>query len=145
VPTPPGPEPTALFAECARRSAVCWLSWEQEGSAGRPGTRDRLVWHAWYDGAVLVVDGDGAQCLPGLAAASAATATMRSKDTGGRVLGCAVAVHVVAPDDPEWEAQARALLAVRLNAPDAEATLEAWRTRATVLRLVPRPAVVPAR
>jgi hypothetical protein len=96
------------------------------------------VWHAWHDGALLVVDGDGAQRLPGLAEAGEATVSMRSRDTGGRVSSWPADVLAVPPDHPEWTAHAAALLAARLNLTDPAATLEAWRDDATVLRLVPR-------
>jgi hypothetical protein len=119
----------ALVAEAARKSRVCWLAW-----SGRPAT---LAWHAWYDGALLVLAADGEQPLPGLADAATVEVTFRSKDTGGRLVRWTGRVEVVDPDDPAWEAGAAALLAVRLNLPDPAAALLAWRTEGTIVRVVP--------
>ena len=128
---PPPPRlVVALVAEAAKKSRVCWLSWP--GSGQTP----RLVWHAWYDGALLVLSGED-QRLPGLDAATTAEAVMRSKDTGARLVGWTGSVDVVEPDDERWEACAGALLAVRLNLPDPAAALDAWRADATVVRVVP--------
>lgn len=124
----------ALVAESAKKSRVCWLSWT--GADGRP-SGPRLVWHAWYDGALLVVSGDDQQVLPGLAQAGTVEVTMRSKDTGGRLLTWPGSVEVVDPDDESWDALAGALLGVRLNLQDPAATAAGWRSAATVLRIVP--------
>ena len=127
----------ALVAESARKSRVCWLSWP--GVDGRP-TAPRLVWHAWYDGALAVLSGDEGQVLPGLAqllGAGTVEVSVRSKDTGGRLLAWSGSVEVVDPGDESWEQVAGALLGVRLNLRDPAATLAAWRMGATVLRIVP--------
>ena len=94
------------------------------------------MWHAWYDGALVVLSGED-QRLPGLDSATTAEVVMRSKDTGARLLGWTGTVEVVDPDDERWEAHAAALLAVRLNLPDPAAALDAWRADATVVRIVP--------
>jgi len=134
----PAADPLALVAECARRSSVCWLSWEYAAAHGRVRVGERLVWHAWHDGAIVVVDGDGAQRLDGLADAAEARVTLRSKDTGGRVVTCAVGVLRVDPEDPAWDAHAGALAAVRLNLPEPARTVDAWREGGAVLRIVPQ-------
>ena len=127
----------ALVAESAKKSRVCWLTLSgEDASANKESRPPRLVWHAWYDGALLVLSGED-QRLPGVGSATTAEGVMRSKDTGARLLGCMGTVEVVDPDDERWEAHAAALLAVRLNLPDPAAALDAWRADATVVRIVP--------
>lgn len=128
-PAPDGLLP-ALVAEAARKSRVCWLSWD----GARP---PRLVWHAWYDDVLVVLSAQGEQLLDGLATAGTVDVTMRSKDTGARLLGWTGWVEVVDPGTDRWEAHAAALLGVRLNLPDPGAALEAWRTAGTVMRIAP--------
>ena len=119
----------ALVAEAAKKSRVCWLSWDS-----RPA---RLAWHAWYDDVLLVVSGDEGQVLDGLGSAGTVEVTLRSKDTGGRLVGWTGTVTVVDTDDEQWDAHAAALLAVRLNLPDPAAALARWRTDATIVRIAP--------
>ena len=138
MPVPSSPELVlALVAESAKKSRVCWLTLSGgDASATGPSRPPRLVWHAWYDGALVVLSGED-QRLPGLDSATTAEVVMRSKDTGARLLGWTGTVEVVDPDDERWEAHAAALLAVRLNLPDPAAALDAWRADATVVRIVP--------
>jgi hypothetical protein len=119
----------ALVAESARKSRVCWLSW-----AGR---RPRLVWHVWYDDALVVLSGDGDQVLTGIATSGDVEVTMRSKDTGGRLVTWTGSVRVVDPHDESWDGHAAALLGVRLNLPDPDAAREAWRSTGTIVRIHP--------
>ena len=123
----------ALATESAKKSRVCWLTWSGAAQDDRP----RLVWHVWYDGALVVLSGDGDQRLPGLEDSSTAEVTMRSKDTGGRVLTWTGAVEVVDPGSASWDQHAAALLGVRLNLPDPAAALERWRATCTVVRIAP--------
>ena len=130
-PTPPPHELVpALVAESAKKSRVCWLSWP-----GAPA--HRLVWHVWHADALVVLSAGPDQQLPGIEAAATAEVTMRSKDTGGRLLTWVATVEVVDPGAPAWEEHARALLGVRLNLVDPAATLQDWRAHGTVVRLVP--------
>jgi hypothetical protein len=119
----------SLVAEAARKSRVCWLSW-----AGGP---PRLVWHVWYDDALVVLSGDDGQVLPGLGESGTVEVTMRSKDTGGRLVTWSGSVEVVAPEDVSWDPSAAALLGVRLNVADPAAALAAWRSTGTIVRIVP--------
>ena len=116
----------SLVAESAKKSRVCWLSWS--------GSQPRLVWHAWYDDALVVLSGDD-QPLPGLD--GTVQVTMRSKDTGGRLVTWTGSVEVVDPAADAWDGNAAALLAVRLNLVDPAATLASWRSDATVVRITP--------
>lgn len=137
--TDPPPELTsALVAEAARKSRVCWLSYEYAGGA----VHERLLWHGWHDDALVVLLGEPGQQLDGADQVTQVEVTMRSKDTGGRLLSWAGRAEVVDPEDPSWEQHAAALLGVRLNLPDPAAALIAWRERCTILRITP--AVVPA-
>ena len=121
----------ALVAESAKKSRVCWLSWSAE--QGRP---PRLVWHGWYDDALVVLSGDE-QVLAGIAASTTADVVMRSKDTGGRLVGWSGTVEVVDPASGSWDDHAAALLGVRLNLIDPAAALARWREEATIVRIVP--------
>ena len=118
----------ALVAESARKSGVCWVGWD-----GRP---PRLVWHAWYDGALVVLSGED-QELPGIESATTAEVVMRSKDTGALLVSWTGSVHVVDPASESWDGHAAALLGVRLNLPDPATSLRDWRTGATVVRIDP--------
>ena len=120
----------ALTVESAKKSRVCWLTWSGSGPP-------RLVWHVWHDGALVVLAGDPDQLLPGLAESATAEVTMRSKDTGGRLLTWTGLVEVVEPGSAAWDEHAAALLGVRLNLPDPAAALDDWRARGTVVRIAP--------
>ena len=128
-----GPVP-ALVAEAARKSRVCWLSW----SSGAERLGPLLAWHAWYDDAMIVLSHDDEQVFLGLADAGTAEVTMRSKDTGARLVTWTGTVEVVDPADASWEPCAAALLAVRLNLPEPAAAKESWRRDGVVLRVTPR-------
>ena len=108
---------------------MCWLSWD-----ARPA---RLVWHVWYDDALVVLSGDDGQQLTGLGDSATAEVTMRSKDTGGRLVVWSGDVEVVDPEDESWDGLAAALVGVRLNLPDPAAAVEEWRARGTIVRLRP--------
>lgn len=123
----------ALVAEVARKSHVAWVSFSHpEGEV-----RDRLVWHAWDDDSLVLVVGEAAQPLPGLAEASSATVALRSRDSRALLVTCPCAAQVVAPQDDRWAACVEALLAARLNLTDPAVTRNLWRESATVVRLTP--------
>lgn len=128
----------ALVAEAAKKSRVCWLTWSggSADDAAEDRRAPRLVWHAWYDGAVLVLSDDD-QPLPGITTATTAEVVMRSKDTGGELVRWTGSVAVVEPTDGSWDEAAAALLGVRLNLPDPAAALAAWRSTATIVRIAP--------
>ena len=131
---PPVPQ-VALVAEAARKSRVCWLSWRHPGGV----VRDRLVWHLWHDDALVVVDGDDQQVLPGLADATEVEVTLRSKEARTALVAVPTRPEVVAPGTPAWDEHAAALLAVRLNLRDPAATRAAWAETARLVRLTPAP------
>lgn len=120
---------TALIAEAAKKSALLWVT-----VAGQP---PRPAWHVWHDGAAYVVTGGIEQPLPGLAETPCAVVTLRSKDTGSRVVEFPARVTPVAVDSPEWDAIVPELHAKRLNAPDGEAQPARWAKESTILRLSP--------
>ena len=104
----------ALLEEAAKKSGLLWVRADGESQA-------RPLWHAWHDGAVVVV-GDGAeQPLHGLTAGARAVVTVRSKDKGGRLTG--------------WDAEV--VKGKRLNAPDTDTIAERWARECRVLRLQP--------
>ncbi len=145
---PPGPGPQsldprelALVGECARKSQVSWIAWADEP--------ERLVWHAWLDErgggpALVILDGDTGQRLPGLVASGQVRVTMRSRDTGGAVVTWTGHVTALEPGSPGWQAHVAALLAARLNLPEPASAAERWAECCTVLRVVPTATLGPA-
>ncbi|MFD9126726.1 hypothetical protein [Kitasatospora sp. NPDC059571] len=120
----------ALLEEAAKKSGLLWV----QAAGERQG---RALWHAWHDGAVVVV-GDGAeQPLHGLAAGSTATVTVRSKDKGGRLTGWPAAVTELAPGSEAWLGAVEELKGKRLNAPDTDTIGDRWARECRVLRLAP--------
>jgi hypothetical protein len=124
-----------LVTEAARKSAVCWVGYRHPDGV----VTDRLVWHVWHDGAVVVLAGDTGQPLEGLSKAAEAQVTLRSKDTRQRLVTWPASVQVVEPGTAEWDDHAAALAAARLNLPDPGAAVESWRAdpRCSVVRLNP--------
>lgn len=119
---------TALVEEACRKSSLVWLR--------RPeATHPVAVWHAFVDGAVHVVGGGLEQPLPDLADGETVEVTVRSKDTGGRLLRFPATVTRLLPGTEAWDSAVRELHAKRLNAPDGEAAPERWARECTVLRL----------
>ncbi|KIQ63553.1 hypothetical protein TR51_33555 [Kitasatospora griseola] len=120
----------ALVEEAAKKSGLLWVR-----PAGQPHARP--LWHAWHDGAVVVV-GDGAeQPLHGLAAGAPAALTLRSKDKGGRLVAFSATVTAVAPGTPAWDGAVEELKGKRLNAPDTDTIGDRWARESRILRLEP--------
>lgn len=117
-------------AEAAKRSGACWL----RPLGAPPGTSARLVWHTWYDGALLVLS-DADQPLEPVVAAGRVEVVLRARTGDVRGLTWTGEVEVVGTEDPRWAAHAQALLTARLNLPDRDAALEGWRGTAQVLRI----------
>lgn len=117
-------ELTALVEEAAKKSGLVWVN-------------GRAVWHAWADGALVVVGGPGEQPLPGLADGGSAEVTVRSKDKGGRLVSWRASVVRLAPDGAQWAAAAAELKGRRLNSPYGEGVTEHWSRKCEVFRLVP--------
>lgn len=124
----------ALVAELARKTGVCWLSY------GYPPVR-RPAWHVWHDDILLVVsagtEDSAEQPLPGLPEDGPVAVTMRSKDTGGRLLTWIGAASRIRPADDDWAEAVAALAAQRLSLPSPSQTPVAWETTAVVTRIVP--------
>lgn len=120
----------ALLEEAAKKSGLLWVRAEGQ-------EQSRPVWHAWHDGAVVVVGDGGEQPLHGLAAGSAAVVTVRSKDKGGRLTGWPARVAELAPHSEAWLGAVEELKGKRLNAPDTDTIAERWARECRVLRLEP--------
>ena len=124
---------TALFTQTARKAGVCWLSYDSPAGA----VVDRLVWHVWHDGAVLVATGQGEQQLPPPADGTEVEVALRSGDTGGLLVRHRCRARTVVATDPDWELCAAALLAGRLNHGPASQTLDRWRRSVSFHLLAP--------
>ncbi len=124
----------ALLAEAASKSGLVWL---------RPAGQSRAwpAWHVWHDGAVVVVSGPGEQQLPQLS--GPVQITVRSKDTGARLIVVAASATTLSPDDEGWPAAATALAASRLNSTAAPADLpQRWRGTCVITRVVAQDAAL---
>jgi len=119
----------ALIAESTRKSGLVWVT--VDGAPPRP------VWHVWRDGAAYVLTGPGEQRLPGLENALTVNVTVRSKDTGSRLVTWLATVTRLDPHTPEWSALVPVLLAGRLNLTDAPTAAERWAGGCLVHRLAP--------
>ncbi len=120
----------ALLEESAKKSGLLWV--QADGAA-----ESRPVWHAWHDGAVVVV-GDGAeQPLHGLTAGAGARVTVRSKDKWGRLVGWQARVVALEPRSEAWTGAVEELKGKRLNAPDTDTITDRWARECRVLRLEP--------
>ncbi|WP_344443286.1 hypothetical protein [Kitasatospora nipponensis] len=120
----------ALLEESVKKSGLLWVRAEGQDE-GRP------LWHAWHDGAVVVV-GDGAeQPLHGLTAGAGAAVTVRSKDKWGRLVAFAAEVSVLEPHGEAWTGAVEELRGKRLNAPDTDSMVDRWARECRVLRLAP--------
>ncbi|QKW21434.1 hypothetical protein HUT16_22330 [Kitasatospora sp. NA04385] len=120
----------ALVEEAAKKSGLLWVR-----SAGQPHARP--LWHAWHDGAIVVVGDGSEQPLHGLAAGTPAEVTLRSKDKWGRLVALTAAVTLLDPGTPAWAGAVEELKGKRLNAPDTDAVGDRWARECRVLRLVP--------
>ncbi|MQS13884.1 hypothetical protein F7Q99_16805 [Streptomyces kaniharaensis] len=120
----------ALLEEAAKKSGLLWVRADGQEHA-------RALWHAWYDGAVVVVGDGGEQPLHGLAAGSVAVVTVRSKDKGGRLTGWQARVSELAPHGEAWLGAVEELKGKRLNAPDTDTIADRWARECRVLRLEP--------
>ena len=120
----------ALVEEACRKSALVWL---QAAGASHPVA----AWHVFTGGAVHVVGGGLEQELPPLADGDQVEVTVRSKDTGGRLLRFLATATRVLPGTAGWEAAVPDLHAKRLNPPDGEAQPARWAAESTVIRLDP--------
>jgi hypothetical protein len=127
---------TALIAELGKKTGVCWLRYDEPDGSGDAG-RARAAWHLWYDDALHVVAGGDEQPLPGLDEADRVEVTMRSKESGGRLLTWVGRVSVVRPTDEAWDDVTAALVSDRLNLEDLTTAKEAWAARSVVVRIDP--------
>lgn len=126
----------ALVEEAAKKSGLLWVQ-----PAGQPHARP--LWHAWHDGAVVVV-GDGAeQPLHGLTPGSTAALTLRSKDKWGRLVAFTATVALLDPGTPAWDGAAEELKGKRLNAPDTDTIGDRWARECRLLRLEPTGPLAP--
>ncbi|MFF7632660.1 hypothetical protein ACFZB9_05840 [Kitasatospora sp. NPDC008050] len=120
----------ALLEEAVKKSGLLWV--RADGAVER-----RPLWHAWHDGAVVVVGDAGEQPLHGLTAGAGAEVALRSKDKGGRLVAFPVQVVAAEPHSEAWSGAVEELKGKRLNAPDTDTIGERWARECRVLRLEP--------
>jgi hypothetical protein len=123
----------ALVAELGKKTAVSWVAY---------GGQVHAVWHVWSDDALCLVSGGDEQPLPGIADATRVEVTMRSKESGGRLVTWVGEVSVVQPEDELWAAVTGALVTGRLNLPDLKTAADEWAEHSVVTRIVPTGEVV---
>ncbi len=125
-------EQTALVAEGCTRSGVVWV--RPDGASGH-----RLAWHAWHDGAVLVVSGGGEQDLPPLD--GLVELVVPSKDARGRLATVTTRAVRLVPGTSAWADAVRVLAAKRLNdrsdPAHPEQQRDRWARESSVTRLEP--------
>ena len=126
---------TALVAELAKKTGVCWL---------RYAGRTHAVWHAWAGDALCLVSGGDEQPLPDLEDGARVEVVMRSKDNGGRLVTWVGTASVVQPGSEQWGRVTGALVPGRLNAPDLTTAAEGWARTSVVHRVVPTGELVEA-
>jgi hypothetical protein len=127
---------SALIAELGKKTGVCWLRYDEPYAPGSGG-RSRAAWHIWYDDALHLVAGGDEQPLPGIEEADRVEVTMRSKESGGRLVTWVGRVTVVSPTDEAWDDVTSALVSDRLNLEDLSTVKDAWAARSVVVRVDP--------
>lgn len=120
----------ALVEETCRKSSLIWLRTPES-------THPAAVWHVFTDDAIHLVGGGAEQPLPDLADGDPVEVTVRSKDTGGRLLRFTATATRLRPGSEEWDRVVPELHAKRLNPPDGEEQPARWARESTVLRLDP--------
>ncbi|MER5635796.1 hypothetical protein ABT095_02430 [Kitasatospora sp. NPDC002227] len=120
----------ALLEEAAKKSGLLWVRADGQSQA-------RALWHAWHDGAVVVIGEGGEQPLHGLTPGAGAEITVRSKDKWGRLTGWPAKVSELTPRSEAWLGAVEELKGKRLNAPDTDTIEERWARDCRVLRLEP--------
>jgi hypothetical protein len=128
VPPRIDPAALALVAEGATKSGVVWV---------RPtaSARHQLAWHAWHEGAVVLVSGGGEQELPPLD--GVVEVVVPSKDSRARLATVLTRARVLDPGTQEWLDAVGVLAAKRLNDRDPAGQKDRWARSATVVRLEP--------
>jgi hypothetical protein len=134
-----GDYPRLLVEEACKKASLIWIATPRGGESEAPTTyaRPRAAWHAWHDGAAYVVTGGIEQPIPGIDSAGTVRITVRSKDTGGRLVTWLATPQVVEAGSDEWTAVVPDLHAKRLNPPDGEQQPERWGRESRIYRLEP--------
>jgi hypothetical protein len=102
------------------------------------GDREIAAWHVWHDGAAYVVSGGLEQNLaPVLDGSERLAVTVRSKDTGGRLVTFVARPMDVPPGDETWDTVVPELHAKRLNPPDGEQQPARWARESRITRIEP--------
>jgi len=125
-----------LVVEATKKAGLIWVT--------VPGGRAAAAWLLWRDTCAYVVTGPGEQPVPGLAAAAECDVTVRSGDSGGRIVTWRARVDRVEPGGEEWQEVVPAMIPARLNLRDAAAAEARWAATGAVLRLTPTGELVEA-
>ena len=125
-----------LVVEATKKAGLVWVT--------VAGERPAPAWLLWREPAAYLVTGAGEQPLPGLAAAETCDVTVRSSDSGGRIVTWRARVDRVEPGGEEWAGVVPALVNARLNLRDSGDAEARWAAEGAVLRLTPTGELVEA-
>ncbi|HSV39926.1 MAG TPA: hypothetical protein VLI04_14305 [Nocardioidaceae bacterium] len=131
---------TALIAELGKKTSVCWLRYSVYGN---PPT-EHAVWHVWHEDALLLVSEGSEQPLPDITDAEWVEVTMRSKETGGRLVTWVGVPQRVLPKSEGWPAAAAALASARISIPSLSETPKEWANTSVITRIEPSGEVLEA-
>lgn len=112
-----------------RKAAVVWVA----VAGGRPVG----AWPVWHEDAAYLLGGGREQQLPDLDGAGSCVVTVRSADTGGRIVSWPAHVYRVEPGGTQWAEVLPLLLAKRLNLTDPDEAPARWARESALHRLVP--------
>lgn len=120
----------AILDEALKKGALVWLE---------VGGRSHARWHAWTDGHVYLLTGDGEQPDPGLSVGQPVRVVVRSKDNRHRLIAFDADLSELTADDTDWDDATSELAKARLNLADADSAASRWATPDyTIYRLRPR-------
>lgn len=119
----------ALIEEACRKPGVLWIA--------VAGHEPQLAWYIWQQGCAYVLHGGGEQQLPGLESARTVLVTVRSGDTGGRLVTWPADCSRVDPASENWRQLAPLLVRSRLNSADGQAAVARWAHTSRLTRLTP--------
>lgn len=136
------------FKKALQKGAIMWVTVPVQPGKTRRGSGRKLplkdhtqaVWFMWDKKSekIYLINGQGEQNVPGIAAQETIQLSTRAKDERSLVARVPADVHVVPLDDERWERIGKVALTSRLNLPDGDAALERWKRDCQLLELTPQ-------